>query len=138
MDQHVLVFSGMDGKARVRCAISGEALDDYFKGDAGDRLEVFRRHRKTIERESRRKYLAGDTEADGSILIRTGDISGSRNASVITPRLPAISAAPRKILRPLPSFSGFALKPVVRSWRFEFREIRRVSAMACADERTVS
>jgi hypothetical protein len=73
-DSHVVVFSGMDGKTRVRCAISGEALDDHFKGDARDKLDVFRRHRKTIEQESRRKYLAGDAEADGSILIRKGDL----------------------------------------------------------------
>jgi uncharacterized protein DUF1488 len=58
----------------VRCAISGEALDDHFKGDGRDKLDVFRRHGKTIEQESRRKYLAGDTEADGSILIRTSDL----------------------------------------------------------------
>jgi hypothetical protein len=73
-DRHVVVFSGMDGNARVRCSVSGEALDDRFKGHAPDKLDVFRRHRKTIEQESRRKYLAGDTEADGSILIRTGDL----------------------------------------------------------------
>jgi hypothetical protein len=73
-DRYVVVFSGMDGKARVRCAISGEAPDDHFKGDGRDELDVFRRHRKTIEQESRRKYLAGDTETDGSILIRTGDL----------------------------------------------------------------
>jgi hypothetical protein len=73
-DRHVVVFSAMDGKTRVRCAISGEALDDHFNGDGRDELDVFRGHRKTIEEESRRKYLAGDTEADGSILIRTGDL----------------------------------------------------------------
>jgi hypothetical protein len=74
VDLHVVVFSGMDGNARVRCAVSGEALDDHFNGDARDKLDVFRRHRRTIEQESRRKYLAGDTEGDGSILIRTGDL----------------------------------------------------------------
>jgi len=73
-DRYVVLFSGMDGKARVRCAISVEALDDHFKGDGRDKLDVFRSHRKMIEQESRRKYLAGDTEADGSILIRTGDL----------------------------------------------------------------
>jgi len=73
-DRHVVVFSGMDGKARVRCAISQEALDDHFQGDYRDKLDVFRKHRTTIEQESRRKYLAGDTESDGSILIRTGDL----------------------------------------------------------------
>ena len=73
-DRLVVMFSGMDGKTRVRCAISREALDDHFKGDGRDKLEVFRKHRKTIEEEARRKYLAGDTEVDGSILVRTGDL----------------------------------------------------------------
>ncbi len=58
----------------MRCAISREALDDHFQGDNKDKLEVFRANRRAIEQEVRRKYLAGDTEADGSVLIRTGDL----------------------------------------------------------------
>jgi len=72
-DHEVVVFWGQDGKTRVRCEISREALDDDFHGDGKDKLEVFRANRRAIEQEARRKYLAGDTEADGSILIRTGD-----------------------------------------------------------------
>jgi hypothetical protein len=58
----------------VRCVISGEALDVHFHGDGMDRLEIFRANRQPIEQEVRRKYLAGDTELDGSILIRSGDL----------------------------------------------------------------
>jgi len=58
----------------VRCEISREALDDDFHGDNRDRLEVFRANRQAIEREARQKYLAGRTEPDGSVLIRTGDL----------------------------------------------------------------
>ena len=58
----------------MRCAITGEALDAHFQGDGKDRLEVFRANRETIEQEVRRRYLAGDTEMDGSILIRAGDL----------------------------------------------------------------
>jgi fido (protein-threonine AMPylation protein) len=70
----LVLFYGQDGEAVVRCVISGEALDAHFHGDGKDRLEVFRANRQHIEQEMRRKYLAGDTEVDGSILIRSGDL----------------------------------------------------------------
>ena len=70
----MVLFYGQDGEAVVRCAISGEALDDHFQGSGKDRLEVFRANREPIEQEIRRRYLAGDTELDGSILIRLGDL----------------------------------------------------------------
>jgi hypothetical protein len=75
-DRGVVIFWGQDGKRRVRSAISREALDDHFKGDNKDKLEVFRANRHAIEQEARRKYLAGRTEPDGSILIRTGELHG--------------------------------------------------------------
>ena len=70
----MVLFYGQDGEAVVRCAISGEALDSHFQGDGKDKLEVFRGNRQPIEQEVRRRYLAGDTEMDGSILIRSGDL----------------------------------------------------------------
>jgi fido (protein-threonine AMPylation protein) len=70
----VVIFWGQDGETRVRCAISREGLDDDFQGDNKDKVEVFRAHRQAIEQEARRKYLAGETESDGSVLIRTGDL----------------------------------------------------------------
>ena len=74
-DRMVVAFWGLDRKKRVLCAISRQALDDHFKGDAvKDKLEVFKAHHETIEREARQKYLAGDTENDGSVLIRTEDL----------------------------------------------------------------
>jgi fido (protein-threonine AMPylation protein) len=74
-DRGVVVFWGQDGQTRVRCAISREALDDHFKGDNRNKLDVFNENRKSIEQEARMKYLAGDTEKDGDVLIRTGDLS---------------------------------------------------------------
>jgi fido (protein-threonine AMPylation protein) len=74
-DRGVVMFWGKDGKTRVRCAVSREVLDDDFQGDDKDKLEVFRANRQAIEHEARRKYLAGETEPDGSVLIRTGDLS---------------------------------------------------------------
>jgi hypothetical protein len=70
----MVLFYGQDGEAVVRCLIAGEALDAHFHGDGKDRLEVFRANRQPIEQEIRRRYLAGDTEVDGSILIRSGDL----------------------------------------------------------------
>jgi len=70
----LLLFYGQDGGAVVRCLITGEALEEHFQGRGKDKLEVFRANRQPIEQESRRKYLAGDTELDGSILIRSGDL----------------------------------------------------------------
>jgi Protein of unknown function (DUF1488)/Fic/DOC family len=74
-DREVVVFFGQDGKARVRCAISREALDDDFGADNRNKVEVFQENRKVIEEEARQKYLAGDTETDGSILIHTGELA---------------------------------------------------------------
>jgi hypothetical protein len=73
-DREVVVFWGQDGAARVRCEISREALDDHFHGDNKDKLEVFRANRRAVDEIARRKYLAGDTEVDGSLLIRTGEL----------------------------------------------------------------
>jgi hypothetical protein len=75
IERGVVVFWAKDGKKRVRCAISREALDDHFGGDDKPNKEkAFQKHREAIEQEARRKFLADDTEADGSILIRTGDL----------------------------------------------------------------
>jgi hypothetical protein len=74
VDRGVVAFWGQDGQTRIRCAISREALDDHFQGDNKDKLEVFRANRKKIEQEVRRKYLAGQTEADDSVLVRTMDL----------------------------------------------------------------
>jgi Protein of unknown function (DUF1488)/Fic/DOC family len=70
-DREVVAFWGRDGETRVRCEISREALDDHFGGDGKDKLDVFRANRQAIEEIARRKYLAGQTEPDGSVLIRT-------------------------------------------------------------------
>jgi hypothetical protein len=73
-ERDIVFFYGQDGEAWVRCAISREALDDHFQGDGKDKLEVFRANRQAIEQEVRRKYIAGDTEVDGSVLIRSDDL----------------------------------------------------------------
>jgi Fic family protein len=70
----VVVFWGLDRDQRIRCIISEEALNDHFRGDNRNKLEVFRENRPAIEEIARRKYLSCRIEPDGSVLIRTADI----------------------------------------------------------------
>lgn len=70
----VVLFSGTEGEKTVPCGISWEALGDHFDGDNKDPVKVFRKHREQIEHEARRKYLAGQLESDGSVLIKTEDL----------------------------------------------------------------
>jgi hypothetical protein len=68
-----ITFWAQDRDTRIRCRISREALDDHFSD--GDRLKpeaAFKKHRE-IEALARRKYLYGDREPDGSVLLRTLD-----------------------------------------------------------------
>jgi hypothetical protein len=58
----------------VRCAISREALDDDFRGDDREKVEVFRENQAAIEQGVRQKYAVGDTETDGSVLIHSGEL----------------------------------------------------------------
>ena len=74
LGRDLVLFYGQDGEAVVRCLIAGEALDNHFQGAGKDKLEVFRANRQPIEQEVRRRFLAGDTELDGSVLIRAGDL----------------------------------------------------------------
>jgi len=71
-----IVFWGEERKKRVRCRISREALDDHFSNR--DRLRpeaAFKKYRRDIEALARRKYLSGQLEPDGSLLIRTSDVA---------------------------------------------------------------
>ncbi|MGA9475750.1 MAG: DUF1488 family protein, partial [Terriglobales bacterium] len=71
----VVEFWGLDRGQRIRSAISQEALDDHYHADTRNRLEVFRENRLAIEEIARRKYLSGHVEPDGTVLIRTADLS---------------------------------------------------------------
>jgi len=82
IDRQIVVFFGQDGRARVRCAISREALDDDFGADHQDQVEVFRKNRQVIEERARQKYAAGDTETDGLVLIYAGELARRNNARI--------------------------------------------------------
>jgi transcriptional regulator with XRE-family HTH domain len=71
-----VIFWGQDGETKIRCRISREALSDHFSDR--DRLKpeaAFTKYRRDIEALARRKYVSGQREPDGSILIRTGNIA---------------------------------------------------------------
>ena len=71
-----IIFWGQEGKTRVRCVISREALDDHFSN--GDRLRpeaAFKKYRSDIEALARKKYVLGQLEPDGSVLLKTNEIA---------------------------------------------------------------
>jgi transcriptional regulator with XRE-family HTH domain len=71
-----VIFEGRDGEKKVRCVISREALDDHFSDH--DKLRpaaAFEKYRTQIESLARRKYLLGQLESDGSVLIRTVEVA---------------------------------------------------------------
>jgi transcriptional regulator with XRE-family HTH domain len=71
-----VTFWGQDGTTRVRCRISREALDDHFSENDKLRPEAaFKKHREEIEALARRKYLVGQKESDGTVLIKTQEIN---------------------------------------------------------------
>lgn len=70
----VICFSGKDGSKEVACAVSKEALDDYFCGSHQSSLKCFTANHEQIEQIVRRKYLANKFENDGSILVKSADV----------------------------------------------------------------
>ena len=71
-----VVFWGNEGNTRVRCRIERNALDDHFSDNGRLRFnKTFEKHRSEIEALARRKYLLGQREPDGSVLIRTEDVA---------------------------------------------------------------
>lgn len=71
--RYIVLFSGKEGSKIVKCGISKEALEDYFQGNGKNPVKVFQVNHKNIEHKARRKYLAGESEPDGSILLKTKD-----------------------------------------------------------------
>lgn len=71
--REIVIFVGKDGDRVVPCAMSREALEDYFDADNKDLVKIFIANSERIQHEARRKYLADQLESDGSVLIRTAD-----------------------------------------------------------------
>lgn len=73
----VVAFAGQALGQSVVCAVSREALDDYFGADGLDkdrRIEAFLKNRSKIEEMARTKYLTWPIEEPDVILIKTSDI----------------------------------------------------------------
>jgi transcriptional regulator with XRE-family HTH domain len=72
----IMFWAQGDDERRILCRISREALDDYFSNRGKLPPETaFATHRGKIEALARRKYLLGQLEPDGSISIKTDDVS---------------------------------------------------------------
>jgi len=73
----VILFSGLTFGGEKHCAISREALADWF-GASGNgqesRIDAFRAHRAEIQAMAREIYLREPPPADGSVLIKTSDV----------------------------------------------------------------
>jgi transcriptional regulator with XRE-family HTH domain len=70
-----VTFWGEDGGQPIHCRISYEALADHFS--ESDRLRpeaAFKKYRPQIEALARKKYLHGQHQPDGTVLIATEDL----------------------------------------------------------------
>lgn len=68
-------FWGQEGDKRILMRITREALEDYFSDRARlNEEEAFRKYRKRIEVLARQKYLLGQLEPDGTVMIRGSDV----------------------------------------------------------------
>ena len=72
--QNRVIFTGREGDRPITCAITHDALNDYFEGVGHDPLKTFQINRQAIEHVARRKYLAGGHAPDGSILLSSADM----------------------------------------------------------------
>ncbi len=71
-------FYARHGRRRIRCAVTGPALEDRVRAhglDAAGLARAFQEHRQAIERKASDKIRAGRFQADGTILIRTRDLN---------------------------------------------------------------
>jgi transcriptional regulator with XRE-family HTH domain len=71
-----MVFWGQEGEAKVQCRISHEALEDHFADHGKLKPEAaFKKYRRDIEALARRKYFSDQRESDGSVVVRTEDVT---------------------------------------------------------------
>jgi len=89
----VVIFAGVIADQQKDCAISREALDNWFdaegKGQEGY-LQAFRQHRGEVQAMARELYLDEKVPLDGAVLIKTVDVprlrakikSGARRAKL--------------------------------------------------------
>jgi hypothetical protein len=79
--REVVTFTGDALGHPVECAVSREALEDFFGADNLDRagrLEAFHKNRSEIEGMIRAMYLTWPVEIVGSVLLATADVEKLR------------------------------------------------------------
>jgi hypothetical protein len=84
-DRDVITFLGDENGDPVRCAISREAIDDYFAATElsnDDRLRKFREERAKFERMMRTKYLEWPIENTDETLIVSSDLDDLKQAAL--------------------------------------------------------
>jgi hypothetical protein len=102
-----VTFAGKALGSAVACAISREALDDYFGADGlgqDGRVEQFLKNRSKIELMARAKYLSWPVEEPGAVLIKTMDVPKLlKETSTTKPSTPSLesSSKVRAKLRPV-------------------------------------
>jgi hypothetical protein len=77
LSRDVVLFIGYVRNQQKECAISREALDDWFnvEGKAHEAcLKAFREHREEIQSMARRLFLNDEVRSDGALLIKTLDV----------------------------------------------------------------
>ena len=70
-------FSGEDGGKEVTCRVSGDALTECLGAIAAKAEPAYRAfdcHRARLEEIATKKFEAGQTEKDGTILIGPNDL----------------------------------------------------------------
>ena len=84
-NRDVVTFSGEAFGAPVECAVSREAMEDYFGANGlgkDGRVQAFLRSRSRIEEMTRTKYLSCPIEEINSVLLRTIDVERLRRPGI--------------------------------------------------------
>ncbi len=66
-------FWGHDGDIKIQCSISEEALQDRFNSDGEDSFKIFKKHQKSIEQRTWRKYLYAKDGRSTTVSITNED-----------------------------------------------------------------
>ena len=87
-EQHrrsVVWFSAVDDPKVINCAISIDALSQHFGAYADDPLPAFRTHRQEIWERAAELIAQRRFEDDGTIVIRSADITPAQSSPATTP-----------------------------------------------------
>lgn len=75
--RQVVWFSAVDDEKVITCGVTIEALIDHFDAFADDPLPAFKKHRERIWNVAAQLIAERHFEDDGTILIRSADLSAT-------------------------------------------------------------